>query len=237
MEITALQKLGLTHSEIEVYLELLKSGTNTASKIAEKTKLNRTHIYDTLKKLIQKGFISFYEKNKIKYFNASSPEQISNYIKEIEKEVAEIIPDLNELKETPKEETKVQLFEGKQGIKNIFKDILKERKDYVVFGEETQFQKIFPIFIEQFLRDVRNYNIKERLLTKKEFKKTIMTTKNSQVRYLKGKYFSPTSTVVYGNKVATFIWSEPYHVTLIDDKEVADSFRVYFEYLWKQAKP
>ena len=53
------------------------------------------------------------------------------------------------------------------------------------------------VFIEQFLRDVQLCKIREKLLTKKEFKKDIMTTKNFQVRYLEGKYYLKKAQLLF----------------------------------------
>lgn len=236
MDTKIFEKLGLVKSEIEIYLMLLKIGPSTATKISEKTGLNRSHIYDSLKKLIDKGLISTYETNNIQYFNPTPPETILDYIKDMEKEVKGIIPELKNLKETERPNTKVQLFQGKSGLKAVLQDIIHTKKDYIVFGEEGQFEEIFPFYIEQFLRDIKNFGIKERLLSKEQMKNKIMTTKNTQIRYLKNQFFSPATTVVYGYKVAIFIWTEPYNVTLVEDKEVADSYRAYFEALWKIAR-
>lgn len=236
MEVKALERLGLTHAEIEIYTTLLKTGPITATIISKKTKLNRSHIYDTLTKLIDKGLVSVFEKNNTKFFDASSPEKIKDYLNDLGKDVQKVLPILRKLKEVSKPVTKVQLFQGKQGLKTILKDILREKKDYVVFGEEGQFQSIFPIYIQQFLRDIKHYKLKERLLTKEEAKSKVLKTKNTQIKSLENRFFSPTTTAVYGDKVAIFIWSEPYSVALINDKEVARSYLSYFEVLWKLAK-
>jgi len=234
METSSLEKLGLNKAEIDVYLALLKNGSSTASFVSDKTNLNRTHIYDTLKRLIEKGLVSSHELNQIKYFSASSPDRITDYLQDVQKEVEKLLPELKRIKESKPEETKVKLFQGKDGIKTILKDILHEKKDYDVFGEEAQFQDLFPIYIQQFLRDVKHNNMKERLLTRHGIN-LIKASPSSQIKYLEEKFFSPTTTVVYGNKVATFIWGA-LCATLIEDKSVADSFRNYFEALWGLAK-
>jgi len=236
METIIFDKLGFTKAETEIYIILLRIGSSTATRISEQTKLNRSHIYDSLKILKEKGLVSSYEMNKTLYFTASKPETIMDYIKEMEKELNEILPELTQLEKIEKPKAKVQLFQGKNGLKTILKDIIRDKKDYFVFGEEGQFQKIFPIYIEQFLRDVKYHRIKERLLSREDLKKKINITSNSQIRYLPKDFFSPATIVVYGNKIATFIWSEPYEVTLMEDKEVAESYRAYFESLWKIAK-
>lgn len=236
MDTKIFEKLGLAKAEIDIYLMLLKIGSSTATRISEKTGLNRSHIYDSLRKLIDKGLVSTYETNNTLYFNPSCPETILDYMKNMEKEVKEILPELESLKEAERPNTKVQLFQGKSGLKAVLQDIIHTKKDYVVFGEEGQFEKIFPIYIQQFLRDVKHFGIKERLLSKEQMKNKLITTKNTRIKYLEDKFFSPATTVVYGHKVAIFIWTEPYNVTLVEDKEVADSYRAYFEALWRIAK-
>ena len=124
METTALEKLGLTSAEIETYTTLLATGPVTATILSKKTRLNRSHIYDTLTKLADKGLVSVFEKNKTKYFTASPPERIKDYLDDLGKEVDDLIPSLRNLKEITKPITKVQLFQGKQGLKTILNVII-----------------------------------------------------------------------------------------------------------------
>ena len=237
MDMTPLEKLGLQEAEIKIYLALLKKGLSTATQIAQFTRLNRSHIYDKLDVLLEKGLVSFVIKNNVKYFKAADPEKIIDFISEIQKNVQNIIPDLNKIKSVPKPKTVVELYQGKEGVKTVLKDIIREKKAYLVFGEEGQFQKSLPIFIKQFLRDVKHYNIYERLLSKQSQKgKILLTPKNTKIRFLPDKYFSPVTTAIYGNKTAIFIWSEPLFAILIQDKDAAKSFMNYFEILWEIAR-
>jgi len=45
-----------------------------------------------------------------------------------------------------------------------------------------------------------------------------------------------TSTFIYENKVAIFIWTGNPIAILIQDKEFSNSNRNYFEYLWTNSK-
>ena len=56
--------------------------------------------------------------------------------------------------ETKKEETKVEIYRGKEGLKAVLKDIIREKKDYIAFGEEGRFQKVLPIDITATLRTI-----------------------------------------------------------------------------------
>jgi sugar-specific transcriptional regulator TrmB len=236
MEEKSLKKLGLEDSEIKLYLTLLKLGSSTATSLAKETGINRSYLYDILERLINRGLVSFFAKNNIKYFNAISPESLVDYADNLKKDIQKLIPELEKIKSIPKEATKVELFQGKEGLKTLLKDIINERKNYVVFGEEGQFQNMFPVYIQQFLRDASSYGIEERLLTKTGVKKNILQSKKSQIRHLPNEYFSPVSTVVYSDKVSIFIWKEPYFAVLITDEEVAKSYRNYFNALWDIAK-
>ena len=110
----ALEKIGLQKAEINIYLALLKNGLSTAANIAQYTKLNRSHIYDKLDVLLEKGLISFVIKNNVKYFKASDPEKIIDYIKEIQSNMQKLIPDLNKIKSIPKpEDSSIHIILGR----------------------------------------------------------------------------------------------------------------------------
>jgi hypothetical protein len=58
----------------------------------------------------------------------------------------------------------------------------------------------------------------------------------TKFRYIKDEFSSPTTTFIYDDKTAIIVWSETPIATLISSKDVADSYRKYFEMLWKTAK-
>lgn len=237
MDITPLEKLGLQESDIKVYLSLLKRGLSTATQIAKHTELNRSHTYDKLDLLLKKGLISFVIKNNVKYFQASNPEKILDYISEMQKEIKDIIPALNKIQIKPESKTSVELYQGNEGMKTVFKDVIRKGKDYYVFGEEGKFQETFPIFIQQLLRDVKGLKLNEYLLSKESQRNKILTIpNNTKIKYLPDRFFSPVMTTVYGDNIAIFIWSDPLFTILIKDKNVAESFKSYFDLLWEIAK-
>ncbi len=117
MDLKFFEKIGMSRAEIDVYLMLLKESPNTATSISKKTNLNRSHIYDTITKLIEKGLASSYEMNNVKYFSASNPEKITEHIKEVKDNAEKIVLELKKIKSSVQEESKVQLFKGKNGLK------------------------------------------------------------------------------------------------------------------------
>jgi len=231
-----LKKLGLENREILAYLTLLKLGETTAIVIAEKTNIDRATIYRILEKLIGRGFVSFVIKNNVKYFSACEPKRLLTYIKETEKEISRILPKLEKLKKAEEAETIVQVYKGKEGGKTVLKDIITTGKDYGVFGYEGQFRRIFPkIYLDQYMRDLKKKGMTERVLIKKGIK--VNKYNQVKIKYLPKNFSSPSTTVVYGNKIAHVVWTEPYFIIVVENKEIAKSYKNYFKSMWKIAKP
>jgi len=131
----ALQKLGLSNLEIQVYLALLQSGSIPASSLARKLNLNRSTTRYTLENLRKKRLSIQIEKNKTFYFTAQSPEHIPVLLREQkanlsqqEYAISKIINDLKDLQNPNAKIPKVQFFEGINGLIDMYQDILKECK-------------------------------------------------------------------------------------------------------------
>ncbi|MBI4454207.1 hypothetical protein HY636_06185 [Candidatus Woesearchaeota archaeon] len=57
-----------------------------------------------------------------------------------------------------------------------------------------------------------------------------------QVRTLPRKYISPIEINIWGNNAAIILWKKEPVSFVIEDKEVADGFRAFFEIQWDIAK-
>ena len=229
---------GLEEKEAKVYLSLLKSGETTATKIAKHTNLDRTLIYQLANKLIEKGLVSYSIKNNVKYFLATGPRKLLERIKEKEDNLRKAIPDFLELVNKKQEETTSQVYQGKEGIKTVLREILRNKQDHLVLGEEGHFQDIFPIFFEQFVNGCKQSKIKEKIICSE---KTYQKVKKFDYEYSKIKKIDnknplPTTTIIYADKIVLFNWELPYNAVVITNKNMAQTYRQYFEALWKIAK-
>ena len=121
-----LSKLGLSPSEIKIYLHLLRTGPSYANKISSETQINRTNVYEALQRLISKGLISFITKNKVKWFEAKpynallalinqKQEQLITIKENIIKDFKNITPTNNSLE--------ANVFVGKKGLRLLFEEI------------------------------------------------------------------------------------------------------------------
>ena len=77
-----LVELGLSKSEADIYLALIKFGKSTTTALTKQTGIHRTYIYDILEKLKEKGLISQIREEGKQYFMASDPSRLKDYLNE-----------------------------------------------------------------------------------------------------------------------------------------------------------
>lgn len=228
-----LKKLGLNDKEIKIYLEGLKLGYAKAIEIAKATNIERRTCYEILNRLKEKNYFSSIIKNGVQHFKAIDPKKLLENLKETQREYEMILPKLEELSNLPQEEIKIDILAGKEGLRTIFKDILREKKELLNFGGFTNFDKNDYILWSQFLRDVERQKIKEKVLyTKNE---EVIKIKTGQYKLLTLKHETPTSAMIYGNKVAIIIFGEQkYSIIRIENKDFSKTYRKHFNHYWNK---
>lgn len=229
-----LEKIGFSPNEIKVYLTLNSHGSTKAGKIAKLAHIDRSSCYNALKMLLDKGLASYVSIGNVKWFQATEPKRLLDYLKEQEEDVKSILPGLDELHKSTKIEGQVRLFKGIKGIKTIFLDMIKEKKDNFVFGSEGQFSEVMPEFALQFDRLKKENNIHTKLIIRKG--RIELDNKTTEYRYLPNITESPAVTNIYGDKIAILIWTEEPEGIIIENKAAAIAYKSYFDILWNTAK-
>lgn len=244
-DIPSLERIGLAKNDRKVYLALLELGSATVSALVKKTALHRSYIYDLLDKLIDLGLVSFIIKNNKKYFNAENPERILQIlkgkeaeIKESEKEISEVLPELIKRQKIAIEKQEAKIFLGKEGLKSIFEDILKTDQDFLAFGAEGKFKDIFKWYFTNWHKRRVKQKLSYKILynSKLKGKRPTPEQKLVKVKFLPEKYEFPATTIVYGNKVTIIIWEPQPLGFLLESAKAVKSFQNYFELLWGLGK-
>jgi len=248
MDIAALQGIGLTESEIKVYLALLRLGQTTAGKIVEESKVTRSKIYDILERLKNKGLVSHIIKESTRYFSAASPNNLINYLDEKERKIHEdkesinkILPELLEQQKAAQKGKLAEVFLGINGMRNAFSILTEEfdeKEVYYAFGagkgENIEQIQIFfsQLHLQRIKKKVKSFiifNEASRGLFKEQEKSRLV-----EARYIKQS--TPSAINIYKNYTIIAILTKEPITFLIRNKETADSFREYFEVMWKVAK-
>lgn len=225
-----LQELGLTGNEAKVYLALLELGPSLAGTISRKAGLHRRTVYDTTEMLIKKGLIGYILRNNRRLFQASNPEKFLDILKEKENSVSEMLPEMMGFYQSTKEKDETNFYKGKQGLKTVFEDQLKEAKEILILGANKSAFDILPFYFKWYDKTRKEKKIKVRIIASSEIGKIPL----SEIRFLPQKYANPLAVNIYGDKVAIILWKKDNPIAIvIKDKEIAGGYRQYFELMWR----
>jgi len=233
-----LEKLNFSVNESKVYLTLIKTGSSLAGKISKEAGLDRSSTYNALKMLVERGIVSTIHENKRTIFVPRDPKKILDYFKEKQELANKIVPLLKERYSIKKEKKNITLFQGYKGLKTVFQDILSscdKNEEYLIMASEGQFGESMPYYAPIFRKLKIEKKIKTKMLIRKgRDKKT--KSKYTQYRILPSDVKSPATINIYDGKVAIFIWEEKPEAILIENKAVTETFKNYFDFIWKHAK-
>ncbi len=237
--IEQLQELGLSTHEAQIYLSVLRNGESPAGVILDEVRLHREQVYRALKRLVDEGYLTSFEKRKRSYFTAVDPVVLISRTK-TKLAVAEgLEPYLKQL--MSKKAQVITVSEGEEAIKLQLEDMLATIPDggeYLVLGGIGQnYWKAAEKYIDLFSKRFQKRRIRVRVIAHEGVSYPLDSAfgeiKLSSKR-IKRNYVMPASTAIYGDKVAIDLL-DPDNVAIItiDNAKVANSYRQTFEALWK----
>lgn len=248
--IQELKDAGLTDGEAKTYLALLELGASTTGPIIDRSGIARSFIYNILEKLLEKGLISYVEKSGKKYYQASDPDRIIDYIEknkqrldESKDKIRKVLPKLLEMREY-NPPTEIQVYEGFKGLQTAFEhyhDKLKKGDETLTLGvPEFQEEKYHEYWHDDHKRRERE-GTKNRMLFNKGTNPKILKNRNSykgcEARYMDSNIKTPAWIFVYKDVSQIFLQvkNKPFVVEIIN-KQIAATFKAYFDDYWSRSK-
>jgi predicted transcriptional regulator len=239
----SLEFSGLTRKEAEVYIALLKLGEVPVIEILKTTKDHPQIVYRAIDGLESIGLVRSSYKNHKKYVMAEDPRMIIDIADKKMKALRGCIPDLIAMKRETVESI-VRVSKGNAGVVEArIKSVEKSPEGGVVHILGGSGDRYFEVMGSNFL-----YTEKKRI-KKNIIKKMIMYENqrqgwlehrydsNEEVRFLPWDYGVLASVTIYNNTVIQMIWSKEPVTIEVENMELAESYRQYFEMLWQMAKP
>ncbi|MCK4669941.1 MAG: TrmB family transcriptional regulator [Nanoarchaeota archaeon] len=246
MKKLVLQKLGIAGNEAKIYLTLLRSGVSSAGTITKKSGIHRSNVYDALERLKEKGLINFVMKNKRRHYEAVDPNKLMTILEEERAEIEQkeqllnkILPELTKIKQQTQKDQAIQIFEGPEGIKNLFEDILQHAKVNKVIGGWS-----YPWILKHYLARWHARRVKKKVKDMILFKsssskraKELAKMKYTDIRILPNEVDSPIALNIYADRVGIIIGlrTEPIGI-IIKNKKVMQDYEGYFDLLWQRAR-
>jgi sugar-specific transcriptional regulator TrmB len=252
MNLLDLGKIGLTDGEIKLYDALLELGECTLTNLAKESGVSQSKVYNVANRLIKKGLVSSVKQDGVIHFSAANPRRIIDFVHAKKDELIreenlaeQMLPFILSKYNNSKKDTSVEVFSGWEGMKTVYWDIgenmKKGDKNYVLGASQGKNSEQADTFFSQYYKGVvekKGYSVSiifnEDIRKNKERTKYYSKNENHKVKYLYQDTF--TEINFYKDTVLfVMLFSNPL-VIRIRNKEAADSFKQFFESMWKAAK-
>lgn len=238
-------RLNLKPREIKVYLACLhhKEGM-FVHEIVRETRIHRSTVDVVLQRLISLDFINKIKVERRYKFFAQSPEAVLFRQEEITEDLRKIIPLLGKLGQSS-DKTEIRFFEGREGIRQIYDDILMrlkfsegEGRQLVSFASGLNVVKTFPEIQKQFIDKRIKMGVWYRAIVPststgaaeyKPDKKSLREIKAIDDR----KFPFKATFETYADSVMIYSPIKPYGGVVIRNQHIADSMRSLFRLVWE----
>ncbi len=237
--IEVLKHIGLTEKEAKVYLSCIESGTAAVSTIASNAGINRVTTYDIVDKLKQKGLVSYFIKNKVKYFTGAEPETVLEEFEKRTNNLRNALPQFKRLTGTTNH-PRIRYFEGLEGIKAIYTDTLTSQTGILNFSNSEEIRKIWTNYDQEYVEQRAKKKIflkgvcpddKGGVLVHSEDKKY-----HREMRLVPSEEYLFTNEInIYDDKVAIISFKDELIGMIIESIEIANSQRAIFNMCWQFA--
>ena len=136
-------------------------------------------------------------------------------------------------------ENKFKISKGIFALRETVSELFSTKETFDVFGIPGKAPEIIGPMLKKFhdkriknkvmMRHIYNASAIERV-------KFLNKMKYTEARILPEKFDSNATTNIVGDKVVIFLWEDEVTVIEMTDKEIAKTYKNYFEILWSKAR-
>ncbi|OHA12762.1 MAG: hypothetical protein A3J10_03575 [Candidatus Sungbacteria bacterium RIFCSPLOWO2_02_FULL_54_10] len=231
---------GLSPKQAAVYEACLEAGPTTIPEIAINTHIKRTTVYGIVDELTERGLLQETFRGKRKCYHAKDPAAILTMLEEKKKRFAEVLPELSELFVSHHVRPRISFFEGREGVKKIYDDVLdcrsKQLKQIVRVRQHND--AVGDAFIKEFIRrrvarGIVTHNLHPKSGDLYSSERGMEDPKRRRyVRYLPPNVFHAAIIMIYDHKVAMVSTKAENFGFIIESKEFSSTLSAYFDFMW-----
>lgn len=243
MNTETLIDLGLTASQAKAYLNLMQFGLLTPPLLANKIKETRSNTYKILERLEELGLATKDKTSSKLAYRATNPialealaQEQRNAALEREQQVKQALPKLLSFFYTYSEQPGVRFFQGKEGIQEIFNDMLRTRQTIYLVRSPADVSFYDESFFQQFKRKRAKLGIETHAITPDVASANHDPTIDADNLFIRtwigaDQYDSSVEWNTYGDKLAIISYGEEAIGMIIESPQIAASFRQLFSLL------
>lgn len=240
---TLLIELGFSPHEAAVYLALHALGPSPAQAIIEHANMARATTYAALDDLIDRGLVGTSLIDKRTLYTAESPDRLLSSIRERESHFNQLCTELEHVVgdmklSSQKDKPAVRIYEGREALRVLQDDMLASgATEFFEFGSLDAIHELYDL-----PREIIPFQ--KELVRRQVYGRGIFQKKETPI-YTAGPFNQnkrlPDDTppfyghiMIYAEKVALSVFRGKHISVIINSKDLAEMFRLYFETLWKR---
>lgn len=239
-----LLSLWFNENEVVVYSEILSIWSCAASTISSRTKINKSTVRYICQWLEKKGLLFSIKKDWTYIYTAESPSRLHNLLekeklilKEKEKNIEKSIKYFESIKNNKAILPKVSFFEWKEWLEKLYNQILDFNKPIDSFEDKWEMVSLIPACVDNFVLERKKRKIYNRVICPSNNPINIESKEELRsVKMLQDKDFPFTGDIkICWDHVSIMSFKENSAVAVsIKDEDIADNFRVLFNYFWNK---
>ncbi len=239
-----LSSIGFSKNEILIYLSLLKGGHSSALMISKKTGIHRTNIYDSLRALINKGFVYEVPNGDKKEYSALSIEKLVDFFNRKGSELKEEISKMKEFINLDSEaegKSQISISRGVFALKSRLYDLLDEKKPIKICGYSDAFDRLLgEAFMRDYLKEISKHRLDAKIISNNPDYSTIGRYKKTGAVQIKS-----LPSTVGESKIMEFVCGDIFGMCVLLDSPfclifknglIANNFGGFFRSLWSVVK-
>lgn len=250
MRYSFLSTFGLTEKEIALYELLLSHGKLSAGDIVKESKLKRPTVYQSLYVLQKKGLVTQFESGKKIHFKVEPPTKLldlaNNQLKNVQeshKELSSLISNLNSQYILSVEKPVIAVFEGVEGLKEIYDDMLTVGKPiFAALTTDEVDPQLYKWLTTVFAKKRAELKITaEVLVASGENTQEYVSKNRDELRQTKTvdktKYPFQHEIDIYGDKIAFVNYKKGEHLigVVVQNPFISKTMKALFDVAWDGA--
>ncbi|MCF7812149.1 ArsR family transcriptional regulator [Candidatus Gracilibacteria bacterium] len=235
-------QFGFSKNEAIIYEALLREGELSVGDIAQKTQVHRRNVYDSLKRLIEKGVVFEILSPHENMYQAVDPHKFREFIQEKQDMLDRVLPALDKLYASVPHKDDVFVYRGPEGWKNYMRDMIRVGETAYFIGAkgmwlDERVKHFFPHFSEE---------LKEKKLDFYHLFDAEVETECPEIipyvgkkyKFLPAKYSTKAAIDIFGDHVNILSngviggFGQEFSFTVIVNQDIADAFKTWFQLLW-----
>ncbi len=237
---------GLSKKEAEVYLTSLEVYKPTPLNVSKETYLPRPTIYRIMEDLVEKGLMGKVKEGKHTIYVPEDPRVLVEKLRLQSSSIQNVMTELHELATVYRSRPTVRFFEGPEGVKRIFQDILLlDDKELLAFSSIKELLKALPEYYSTFMKTRIKRKICARIISPKD-EEGIKLSEVAEKEYREIKFISDAlakklgviggHVFIYADHVALISFDQDQTSVIIENKALANVQRSLFEIAWETLK-